>query len=64
MRTGDTSNSANETAAYLIASVSSPISVYYTALQYNEISNTLPLFAFCFVNINSRKNVVQGTYIH
>ncbi len=55
-------NSANGTAAYLITSVSSP-PVIYTVLQYNEISNTLPLLFSC-KHINSRKNVVRGTCMH
>jgi len=55
-------NSANGTAAYLIISVSSP-PVIYTVLQYNEISNTLPLLFSC-KHINSHKNVVRGTCMH
>ncbi len=64
LRTGGhkSGNSANGTAAYLITSVSSP-PVIYTVLQYNEISNKLPLLFSC-KHINSRKNVVRGTCMH
>ncbi len=55
-------NSANGTAAYLITSVSSPklSTLYYNMTKYDIKHH---LFLFSCKRINSRKNVVQGTYI-
>ncbi len=65
-RTGGhkSSNSANGTAAYLITSVSSPklSPLYYNTTKYDIKHHCL--FLFSCKHINSRKNVVQGTYIH
>ncbi len=56
-------NSANGTAAYLITSVSSPklSTLYYNTTKYIKHHC---LFLFSCKHINSRKNVVQGTYMH
>ncbi len=57
-------NSANGTAAYLITSVSSPklSTLYYNTTKYDIKHHCL--FLFTCKHINSRKNVVQGMYIH
>ncbi len=66
LRTGGhkSGNSANGTAVYLITSVSSPklSTLYYNTTKYDIKHHCLLLFS-C-KHINSRKNVVQGTYMH
>ncbi len=58
-------NSANGTAAYLITSVSSPRLLQSSSLylQTKYIKHHC-LFSFSFKHINSRRNVVQGKYMH
>ncbi len=57
-------NSANGTEAYFITSVSSPklSTLYYNTTKYDIKHHCL--FLFSCKHINSRKNVVQGMYIH
>ncbi len=57
-----------QTAAYLIASVSSPRLLQFSSLYciYNKTKYDIKhhcLFSFSFKHINSRSNVVQGMYI-
>ncbi len=55
--------SANGTAAFLLTSVSSTISTLYYYMRKYDIKHHC-IFLFSSKHINSRKNVVQGTYIH
>ncbi len=61
----DASPEILQTAAYLITSVSSPRLLQSSSLylQTKYIKHHR-LFSFSFKHINSRINVVQGTYIH
>ncbi len=57
-----------QTAAYLIASVSSPRLLQFSSRYciYNKTKYDIKhhcLFSFSFKHINSRSNVVQGMYI-